>query len=277
MSQDSPQAVAVTAVAQQQQDKHENGSENEEDAPPTRESVLQLVQDKEAMERKLAALTASLKLDRSASLVDKDGFPVADLDIYTERHTRHDIVCLRNDHAALMKKIETGLHQLHAQSRPVPSTTTAAAAPALASSSSSSSSSGEGEGEGEGLNQRPFAEYNPDFKRAAASSSSSFSGEKINAYAFKPIYEVDEVSASSPAAGAGVQVGDLILAFGGVNFSNVSPASMRDEVGGNVGQALKVIVRRKMGPIEATLTLSLTPQRWAGQGLLGMHIVKPKN
>ncbi|KAB7499562.1 26S proteasome non-ATPase regulatory subunit 9 [Armadillidium nasatum] len=55
----------------------------------------------------------------NGSLVDSDGYPRSDIDVYQVRHARHDIICLQNDHKALMKKIEQGLQDLHQQSLPL--------------------------------------------------------------------------------------------------------------------------------------------------------------
>ena len=50
------------------------------------------------------------------NLVDAEGFPRSDIDIYEVRKARHDLACLQTDHQALMKKIEQGLHAYHAAS-----------------------------------------------------------------------------------------------------------------------------------------------------------------
>ncbi|CAN7995767.1 unnamed protein product [Ixodes hexagonus] len=47
-------------------------------------------------------------------LVDNEGFPRSDIDVYKVRHARHRIICLLNDHKALMKNIEEALHAYHA-------------------------------------------------------------------------------------------------------------------------------------------------------------------
>ncbi|ESN94209.1 hypothetical protein HELRODRAFT_68925 [Helobdella robusta] len=50
------------------------------------------------------------------SLVDNEQFPRNDIDIITVRNARQKIICLQNDHKAIMKEIETQLHKLHHQS-----------------------------------------------------------------------------------------------------------------------------------------------------------------
>lgn len=47
------------------------------------------------------------------SLVDAEGFPLAHVDIYQVRHARQKIICLQNDHKAIMKEIEQGLGQYY--------------------------------------------------------------------------------------------------------------------------------------------------------------------
>ncbi|KAL3837488.1 hypothetical protein ACJMK2_022841 [Sinanodonta woodiana] len=50
-------------------------------------------------------------------LVDAEGFPRADIDVYSVRHARHHIIRLQNDHKALMKEIEEELYKIHADAR----------------------------------------------------------------------------------------------------------------------------------------------------------------
>lgn len=86
--------------------------------------------------------------------------------------------------------------------------------------------------------------------------------------------KVDEVSPNSPAADAGLQLNDEIIAFGDVSLRDYPtprdtlaalPALLRS----HVGSQLEVIVRR----VEEIVTLQLTPRQWSGNGLLGCHVV----
>lgn len=43
------------------------------------------------------------------NLVDREGFPRADVDVYNIRLKRNRLACLQTDHKELMKKIEDGL------------------------------------------------------------------------------------------------------------------------------------------------------------------------
>lgn len=50
-------------------------------------------------------------------LVDVEGYPRNDIDVYQVRTARHNIICLQNDHKALMREVEQALHQLHAREK----------------------------------------------------------------------------------------------------------------------------------------------------------------
>ncbi|XP_029036679.1 26S proteasome non-ATPase regulatory subunit 9 [Osmia bicornis bicornis] len=78
--------------------------------------VLQLMKDKDKIESDLKDLKEILDSNHVGmddQLVDSEGYPRTDIDVYQVRHTRHKIICLRNDHKALMRKIEEGLHKVH--------------------------------------------------------------------------------------------------------------------------------------------------------------------
>lgn len=47
------------------------------------------------------------------SLVDDDGFPLANVDLIEIRKLRNRLACLQTDHMEIMKKIEKGLYDLH--------------------------------------------------------------------------------------------------------------------------------------------------------------------
>jgi len=48
-------------------------------------------------------------------LVDSEGFPRNDIDIYQVRQARQTIICLQNDHKELMNQIQTMLNKYHSE------------------------------------------------------------------------------------------------------------------------------------------------------------------
>jgi 26S proteasome non-ATPase regulatory subunit 9 len=82
----------------------------------TKESLKKLIQEKDDMEKEIQDLINTLDrspVGRSGSLVDKEGFPRADIDINAIRTQRNRLACLQNDHIALMKKIERDMSEYH--------------------------------------------------------------------------------------------------------------------------------------------------------------------
>ncbi|KAK0164322.1 hypothetical protein PV328_002963 [Microctonus aethiopoides] len=82
-----------------------------------KKEVLELMKEKDQIEAKLQELNVILNNNRVGmedTLVDSEGYPRADIDVYQVRHTRHTIICLQNDHKSIMKKIENGLAKVHA-------------------------------------------------------------------------------------------------------------------------------------------------------------------
>ena len=78
------------------------------------------------------------------------------------------------------------------------------------------------------------------------------------------------VTPGSPADRAGLQVGDGLAEFGSVNAANFTELkAVADVVSNSRGQALTVRVVRG----GRSRLLRLTPQEWAGRGLLGCNIV----
>jgi len=86
----------------------------------TKEQVLDLIKKKEALEKELADLNAVLSsqnVGMTEPLVDEEGFPRSDIDVYQVRHARSNISRKKNDLKDLMKQIEECLHSLHGQAR----------------------------------------------------------------------------------------------------------------------------------------------------------------
>ncbi|CAB0038788.1 unnamed protein product [Trichogramma brassicae] len=74
------------------------------------------MKEKEKIENELQAARNILDTNNvgmTEELVDSAGFPRNDIDVYQVRHARHKIICLQNDHKAIMIKIEQGLHKVH--------------------------------------------------------------------------------------------------------------------------------------------------------------------
>lgn len=56
-------------------------------------------------------------IDMKTSLVDTEGFPLSNVDIYSVRRARNAIICAQNDRKKLTTEIEKAMLALHEQMR----------------------------------------------------------------------------------------------------------------------------------------------------------------
>ncbi|XP_053727462.1 26S proteasome non-ATPase regulatory subunit 9 [Synchiropus splendidus] len=95
--------------------------ENSTEAPEiTMEEVRNLIKKKDEIEEQIKAYHDVLEdqgVGLQTPLVDEEGFPRADVNLYQIRNARHNISCLQNDHKAIMVEIEEALHKLHAREK----------------------------------------------------------------------------------------------------------------------------------------------------------------
>lgn len=81
-----------------------------------REHARALMSQKENIEAELDAQFSILKAnssDMTTPLVDQEGFPRADMDLYAVRHARRRINELRNDYKDVMNEIENALQAVY--------------------------------------------------------------------------------------------------------------------------------------------------------------------
>ncbi|XP_066465942.1 26S proteasome non-ATPase regulatory subunit 9 [Tiliqua scincoides] len=87
----------------------------------TMSDVQLLLKKKDEIEAQIKAYYEVLEDQKGVGmnepLVDVEGYPRDDVDIYQVRTARHNVICLQNDHKALMHQVEEALHQLHAREK----------------------------------------------------------------------------------------------------------------------------------------------------------------
>ena len=193
------------------------------DCDDARSQLKELERQRLALEDEAAAIVNELDglgVGLKDALVDAEGYPRADLDLYRVRSQRGRHATIRTDHKALMKKIEVLL--------PI-----ALAAP-------------------------------PEDARATPPPSRSVKpppAPPSNA----PWCSITEVRDGSPAAEAGLRLGDLVVAFGdAISLDQVKPFVL-----GHVGRPFAVWVERGSSRVK----LDMTARTWAGEGLLGCRLL----
>ena len=77
----------------------------------------------------------------------------------------------------------------------------------------------------------------------------------------------------SPSELAGLQNGDELISFGGIDIDSIDPiGKIPPLVRENVEKIIPLVIKRK----EALVNISLIPKLWRGNGLLGCHLT-PRN
>jgi len=206
-----------------------------------KQTLQELSAQKENLEAELSALSSVLDshgVNMNTGLTTFDGFPRADIDVAQIRTTRARIIRLKNDHKALMAKLEEAVHEhfaagKSAESLPAANTTRSVAGPS---------------------------------SEPAAGNAQSFTS------AIEPPFaKVNTVVANSPADTAGMKAGDRVTRFGYVDWTNHERlGKVAQVVQNNENQTILVKVLREGQMVQ----LELTPRRdWGGRGLLGCHLV----
>lgn len=224
-----------------------------------------LIAEKDTLQKAIVQQEAELAASGGLgeALVDKDGFPRSDVDIYAVRHARVELIRKQNDLTALVKRIENMLYEVHAQAKveglvgqPTTNTTTTTSRGPAASAASSAS--------------RVAATSSP--APTSTSTVPSATAPKPTSY----LARVDGVMPDSPAFACGIRRGDSLVRFGPVNADSVArsgiPALQQIAALVQRSEDTEVVVEVER-PEGNRVELKLVPKRWAGRGLLGCHIV----
>lgn len=268
--------------------------------------------EKKSMEKEISDLWESLNQSGmpgvNQALTDSEGFPIAGIDLYAIRRSRHRLACLKNDHKEIMIKIESTLHKIH---NAVPKRKTNECMAMSANNDKNKGSSTDKDGddtqtvskeliENEDKNNIGRSKMTQQIKMNIDNSLSTDSSSSSDKYTNKknlnnelteadsPSYDrellrafaiVDEVISDSPAELAGLEVSDLIIRFDDlIELSTSSTGELKEiqncfeQIPMHVREGIPVTVEiLRNGRLKS---LTLTPSKWNGRGLLGC-VIKP--
>lgn len=172
-------------------------------------------------------------------LVDNEGYPRADIDLYKVRLARQQINCLRNDYKQVMNRIEVELEKIYTSSSSVKT------------------------------DERETRQGN---------GESGNNGVTTSVVRTRPFCLVTQVDPGSPAEEAGILVNDEIVQFGpyvhGTVAKNLSQIGELVKNSNNKLILLNVARAAADSPNEKKyFKCKLVPKTWSGHGLLGCKIV----
>ncbi|GBP20878.1 26S proteasome non-ATPase regulatory subunit 9 [Eumeta japonica] len=234
---------------------------------PNRDQVLKFMEEKDRIEREIQELTLVLETNNvgmQGPLVDGDGYPRSDIDVYRVRHARHRIICLQNDHKEIMKKIERGLHVIHSEFRDPQGASSSHDRQTIEPMETDSNSR---IGNGYVINGDSIINGNHREEERLAVVVEGTNNLSVQERGF---LKVNLVSSGSPAEDAGLCEEDVILEFGSLNAGNFTELTqVADIVRHSVGSRINIKIRRGRD----ILNVGLVPSTWAGRGLLGCNVV----
>jgi 26S proteasome regulatory subunit N4 len=217
----------------------------EMDADAMRHELRKLDEEKTRLEQKLSdalQYLASTPVGLHGRLLDEEGFPRNDCDLYAVRTARNTADCTRNDLRALSDRMYALLNALH------DSTKDEAALQMVQDAAA--------------RRQR----------QAAAEKRARRMAEVQRVRKLQPCLVVAKVDPGSPAEEAGLGPGMRVLQYGAVTHTELTAEGMSalvKETSSHEGQPMTVWVQ-KPGELEDDPTdLVLVPQCWNGPGLLG--------
>lgn len=197
-----------------------------------------------------ATFLSSTPVGMDASLLDADGFPRNDCDLYAVRQARQTILCSRHSLADVQDKMMLKLQLLHLLTKPEAN---------QQMKNDHFSTAHEEQTRKKELERAHLVEqYRKEEKRVSQ---------------LEPLLVVFHVDDRSPAYEGGLRPGQQILEFGGINVSNLASRSVPEILRGVIEDACE---HRSGIPIwlRATATAKVTP---AQQGELKQHFIVPTN
>ncbi|TFJ84890.1 hypothetical protein NSK_003922 [Nannochloropsis salina CCMP1776] len=209
-------------------------------------------------------------------LVDAEGFPRADIDVWDVRVKRNRLACIDTDHAELMKRIEELVQRLHQEAK------TSAGVRGMSNNRSTSSSTGRDIGAPPHTHTEDSQAQTVSKPTACMDVENRSMEEGGGPSRQQPFAVIDQVFRASPAEEAGLENGDLLVSLGTVNAQNHNNfAAVVALVQENEGRVVRVEVQRpreglaggpSSAPRKETVVMSLIPHAWSGRGLLGCHL-----
>eukprot|EP00871_Galdieria_phlegrea_P005740 jgi/Galph1/653/GphlegSOOS_G5330.1 len=233
-----------------------------------RQRARGLIRDREAIEDEINSITSLLTRPGGpglhGNLIDAEGFPRSDIDIFVVRSQRQRLAQLYNDHKKITDELEQLLFSVRRGSRFTPSMRVKDSLGKILGRDRAPATS--------------FSNNNNAHRRSQGDESNTFTIPLASLG--RPFAVVDSVVASSPADVAGFKNGDSILAFG--NLSTETSGSELDafrSLAGTVRDYAYVSIpvaaqRVDMEGLRNVVYLNITPMPWDGPGLLGCRILQ---
>ena len=261
-----------------------------------KQTLAALHVQRQALESEASAITSELTAPLESGgppmgidtpLVDDEGYPRADIDVYRARTLRGRLATIRTDHAQITRDMDAGLQRVALLQNPAKAEqeqAELAARRAPKPKPKYDPVSGKwvvknwdgtlaGAPQGEARSFETLQSTTPTSNNATTTNAATFRNNNNNSASLRPFAKINSVADRSPAAAAGLQPDDLVLRFGNITLHDEDFAQLAKLVPDAAASqtAIAVVVQRQSN--SSNVTLQLQPRPWEGRGLLGCHIV----
>lgn len=227
-----------------------------------RQELLALDKQKKKLEDRIGELTDYLNgpgmpgIDES--LIDKDGFPKAGLDLVAIRAARHELICIQNDHKNLMEEIERKMMSYFEE----------------VNNNGNQEEVEEENKNKSGMGVKEEKETDALGEEKPENKKEKNVGNKVDENKIKePFAKIVSVAPGSPADEAGLKPDDAIICFNGFlckGASNNPLVTLSEIVKDKIGQEIPIsLVRKNNKNILEVVDLNIKPHSWQGKGVLG--------
>jgi 26S proteasome non-ATPase regulatory subunit 9 len=211
----------------------------------SRDYLLELDKKRNQLEKEIFSLTEYLTGEGmpgvSGPLTDREGFPIAGVDLTAVRTARNRLIILQNDLSSLMKLIEENMQAFFSQAK-----------------TEKIEKVDKPIDHSEGIKVQVFEEE-----------------KKSSSFLRLPFCYVGNVTEGSPAEEAGLMEGDAIVLFDNIVSygTHGNPLQKVAEIiGKKVDTEIPVVVQRKDGEKTEYVNIKIIPHKWSGQGILGCKL-----
>jgi 26S proteasome non-ATPase regulatory subunit 9 len=220
----------------------------------SREELLKLDKQRLEIEKEINELTNFLTQPGmpgvEGSLIDKEGFPISGVDLYSVRQARQKLIMKQNDSKNLMKIIEIKMSKYFEEINNEKKTE-----------------------DNININQNQYIDKEEPISIPVLEEKNI--NKNINNKK-EPFITITEISENSPAEEAGLKVNDNIITFDNVLYKGVSKnplQTLAEIVKDKIGQNIPIeILRKNEENILEVKHLTLRPHIWEGRGVLGCKL-----
>jgi len=255
--------------------------------------LLNIDKRRKALEEEAQAITDELTtsidgkppMGVSTPLIDEEGYPRGDIDVYRARHLRKRLNEIRFDHSSLMKNMEGQMvhtaeaaqneqeMQARTKRKPKPKLDPISGKWVVRNWDGTVAGVENGHLRSfDKIGSDADAQMGTDAEKPLNLTNATTASSQPVEEDIPPFAKIENVLPGSPAQEAGLKMDDFIIKFGTIDYANHRHLRALGEIVSNAhldGSGVTVLISRTTNGTERKMTLKLKPKTWSGNGLVG--------